>query len=118
MEKQINQNFIKASTLIFITAGLSLINLFIDFDFFNTGLGIAVVIITVIVTAGLALFIKRGENWAKYVFIILTILGLISIPAVIKNLKVKPVTGIINSIQLLLEIWSVILLLVKPKQNN
>lgn len=115
MGKQIHQNFIKSSNLIFITAGLGLINFFFARDLLSNGLNITIAVFTIAFIIGIGFLVRQGYNWVKIFLLIITILGLIGIPVTLKNLTEKPVVGIINVVQTILQIWSVVLLFKVPK---
>jgi len=110
VEKQIHQNFIKSSNLIFITAGLGLINFFFSPEFLSNGFNITIAIFTFAFIVVIGFLVRQGYNWVKIFLLVLTILGLIGISFTLKNLTEKPIVGIINITQTILQIWAVILL--------
>ena len=118
MEKHIHQNFIKSSNLIFITAGLGLINFFFASELLSNSFNIFVAVFTLAFIIGIGFLVRQGYNWVKIFLLVITILGLIGIPVTLKNLTEKPIVGIINVIQTVLQIWSVILLFKVPKSQE
>ncbi len=117
MEKQIHENYIKSSNLIFITAGLGLINFFFASDLLSNGFNITVAVFTIAFIIGIGFLVRQGYNWVKIFLLVITLLGLIGIPFTLQNLTEKPVVGIINIIQTILQIWAVVLLFKVPKQT-
>jgi membrane-bound ClpP family serine protease len=118
MEKQIHENFIKSSNLIFITAGLGLINFFFASDLLSNGFNITVAVFSIAFIIGIGFLVRQGYNWMKIFLLVITLLGLVGIPFTLKNLTEKPVVGIINIIQTILQIWAVVLLFKVPKQTE
>ena len=118
MEKQIHRNYIKSSNLIFGTVGLGLINFFFSSDVLNTGQNIAIAILTLIIIAGIGFLVRQGKAWVKYLLLVFTILGLIGIPFIINNITQKPVVGLINIAQTIMQIWAMVLLFMVPKKTD
>jgi hypothetical protein len=117
MEKQIHKNFIRSSNLIFITVGLGLINLLLPNTEIMAG-GKFIVIGTILFILGLGYLVRKGFSWVKYLLLVLTILGLISIPVTITNLGDRPIVGLINVAQTILQVWAMIILFKIPKTTD
>ena len=115
MDQLIHSNFIKSSNLIFGTVGLGLINFFFSSDILNSGKNVAIATITLLFIIGIGFLVRRGKHWVKYLLLILTILGLIGIPFIINNILEKPIVGIINIAQTIMQLWAMILLFQVPK---
>ena len=115
MEKQIHQNFIKSSNLIFITAGLGLLNFFFARYILSNSLNITTAVFTIAFICVIGFLVRQGYNWVKIFLLIITVLGLFGIPFFLNNLIEKPLVGIINIIQTVMQIWAVVLLFQVPK---
>src|SRR4051794_3655914 len=110
MEQQIHPNYIKSSNLIYGAGALGIINIFLSGD----SIGILMKIITAAVTLAIVLaigyFVRQGIEWIKYVLAVLTALGLFGIFGIIGSLMEHPVTGLINLVQIAMQIWAILLL--------
>jgi len=113
--KKLPSNFIKSSNLILGTAVLGLINLLLSRDILTDVKNIAIAILTLLFIIGLGFLIRQGQNWVKYLLLVLTIVGTIGIPFIITNITEKPLIGIINLAQTVMQIWATILLFKVPK---
>jgi membrane-bound ClpP family serine protease len=118
MEKKVHENFIKSSNLIFITFGLGLINLFMTRSELVTGTHKAIAITTMLFILGLGYLVRQGFNWIKYLLLVLTIIGLISIPVTMMNLGQRPIIGLINVVQTVLQVWAMVILFKIPKTSD
>lgn len=118
MDKKIHPNYIKSSNLIFGTVGLGLINFFFSSEILNTGQNIAIAILTLIIIAGIGFLVRKGKAWIKYLLLVFTLLGLIGIPFIINNITQKPVVGLINIAQTIMQIWAMVLLFMVPKKTD
>lgn len=118
MEKHIHPNFTKSSNLIFGTVGLGLINFFFSSELLNNGQNIATAIFTLVIIAGIGFLVRQGKDWVKYLLLVFTLLGLIGIPFIINNITQKPVVGLINIAQTIMQIWAMVLLFMVPKKTD
>ena len=118
MVKQIHTNYIKSSNLIFGTVGLGLINFFFSSDLLNTGQNIATAIFTLVIIAGIGYLVRQGKNWVKYLLLVFMIFGLIGIPFIIDNIVQRPVVGIVNIAQTIMQLWATVLLFKIPKLTD
>lgn len=118
MENQVHYNYIKASDLIFITIGLGIINVFLSPGSLPNSFSIFVVILIFLFMIGNAFFIRQGHKWAKILYIVLFILGLLTIPSIIKIFSQNLIVGVINVVQIILQIWAFILLVRIPKEKK
>jgi uncharacterized membrane protein len=118
MDKKIHPNYTKSSNLIFGTVGLGLINFFFSSDLLNTGQNIATAILTLVIIAGIGFLVRRGKAWVKYLLLVFTVLGLIGIPFIINNITQRPVVGLINIVQTIMQIWAMVILFKVPKKTD
>lgn len=117
-EKIIHPNHKRAANLIYLSAGLGVINVFLSPAIFNNSFGIIVAILTLGMLIGLGYLVSRGDDWIKYVLLVFMILGLIGIPGIIMNILLNPIVGIINIVQTALQIYVIVLLFRIPKTNS
>jgi len=115
MDKQKHPNFIKSSNLILGSAGLGLMNFFFSSEILNNGENIFIAVITILFIIGLGFLVRQGKSWVKYLLLVLTIFGLIGIPFIMNNIIEKPVVGMINILQTIMQVWAMILLFRIPK---
>jgi hypothetical protein len=114
MDSHLHSNYIKSSNLIFITAGLGVINLFFSNDLLINGQNIATVIITPLFVAGIGFLVRQGKQWVKYLLLVLTVLGLLGMLLIINSLFERTISGIINITQTIMQVWATILLFKIP----
>jgi hypothetical protein len=115
MDKQIHQNFIKSSNLIFGTVGLGLINFLFVSELLTNTQNIITAILTLMIIAGIGYLVRKGRNWIKFVLLVFMILGLIGVPFTINNIVQRPVVGLINIAQTIMQLWATVLLFKVPK---
>ncbi len=118
MDKQIHPNFIKSSNLIFGSVGLGLINFFFTSNILTSTKNIILATITLLIITGLGFLVRQGKNWIKYLLLVLTIVGLIGIPFILKNTEQEPVVGIINIAQTILQVFAMYLLFRIPNLSE
>src|SRR5690606_918831 len=116
--KIIHPNPKKAANLIYLSAGLGIINVILNPAIFNNSFGIKVAILTLGMLIGIGYLVSKGDDWIKYVLLVFMILGLIGIPTIIMNILLNPIVGIINVVQAALQIYSIVLLFKVPKSNS
>jgi hypothetical protein len=116
LENQISPNYIKASNLIFLTAGLLLIRLFILSDENPFGMNIYAVIIDLLFFGGMGILIRRGVKWIKYVLLLIIIIILFGALSTLKSNSLFAI--LIYVIQTVTQIWAVILLFMKNKSEK
>jgi len=117
MDKQIHPNYIKASNLIYGTVGLGLINLVFAGELLKTGQNIVTAFITLVMISGLGYLVRQGKDWVKYILLVLLAFGLIGIQFIINNIVQRPVVGIVNIAQTIMQLWATVLLF-KVKKNS
>lgn len=114
----IHPNYKKSADLIYISAALGIGNLIWTYDTLNSGIKIFIAVISVAFVFGIGYLISKGTEWIKYLLLILFIMGLIGLPYIIINLKNEPIVGVINIVQTVLQIWTLVLLFVIPKDEK
>lgn len=118
MKISLNPNFIKSSNLIFISAGLGIINFLLSPDILSSKSTIIVSIITILLILIVALLIRLGISWIKYLLLILIIFGLNSLPLLIKEeFSSHPLNAIMTILQSVAQIYATILLF-QNRTNN
>ena len=115
-EIEVHANYKKAANLIYVSAALGLINVILSPEHINA-FGIIVAIFSLGLIVGIGYLVSTGNEWIKYVLLVLMILGLLAIPYMLLNIVNKPVIGIINIIQTALQIYSLVLLFRISKTN-
>jgi len=118
MTKKVHENFIKSSNLIYISAALGLVNLFLTKgDIVSTRL-ISSAILTLLFVGGLGYIVRQGYAWIKYLLLVLMIFGLIGIVGlIITNLEKQPLITTVNIIQTILQTWATVLLFIIPRKT-
>ena len=111
----IHPNHKKSADLIYLSGALGIGNLIWSYDTLDSGIKIFIALISVAFIFGIGYFISKGTEWIKYFFFVILILGLLSFPLIIANLKSEPVIGTINIFQTILQIWALVLLFKIPK---
>lgn len=115
-EIEVHTNYKKAANLIYVSAVLGLINVALSPEHINA-FGIIVAIFSLGLLVGIGYLVSTGNEWIKYVWLVLMVLGLLAIPYMLLNIVNKPVVGIINIIQTSLQIYSLVLLFRISKTN-
>lgn len=106
-----NPDYIKSSRLIFISAGLGLINVLLTPGIFRTSELVIIVVFTFLFLIAIGLGIYYGLSWIKYILAVLIILGLKSAyTLIIKELAENPINGILVILQTIAQIWAAVLL--------
>jgi len=118
MTKKVHENFIKSSNLIFISAALGLINLFLTKGELGSTKLIVSAILTLLFVGGLGYIVRQGYAWIKYLLLVLMIFGLIGIVGlIITNLEKQPLITTVNIIQTILQTWATVLLFIIPRKT-
>jgi len=116
-ERIIHPNHKKAANVIYLSAVLGIINAILSPETFYNSFGIIVVIFTLGIIIGIGYLVSKGNDWIKYVLLVLMIVGLIGIPFIIMNIVNNPIVGVINIIQTSLQLYAIILLFKVSKTN-
>ena len=115
MDKEIHQNYIKASNLIFGTIVLGLINVVISNRDMNDTKNIITIVVTFLFIAGIGYLIRIGKEWIKYLLLIFLVFGLITMLFIIPQLLGNSIIFIINITQTLMQLLAIYLLFKIPK---
>lgn len=111
----IHENYKKSANVFYIAAALGIINMFISPELLNSNRNIFTSIFTLAFLFGIGLLISKGIDWMKYVLLALLIFGLFALPLILLNIINSPILGIINIIQTVLQVYSLVLLFKIPK---
>ena len=111
----IHPNHKKSADLIYLSGALGIGNLIWSYDTLDSGIKIFIALISVAFIFGIGYLVSKGTEWIKYFLLVILILGLLSFPLIIANLKSEPVVGTINIFQTILQIWALVLLFKIPK---
>lgn len=117
MDSNKNINFLKSSNLMFATAGLASVNFLLLPNSDKVLLNVFFVIFALIIFVGLGFLIRSGKNSIKYFLITLILAELLTgFPGMFLIMKVTQISMIINLLQLILQVYAVILLFKIPKK--
>lgn len=117
MDSNKNTNFLKSSNLMFATAGLASVNFLLLPNSDKVLLNVFFVIFALIIFVGLGFLIRSGKNSIKYFLITLILAELLTgFPGMFLIMKVTQISMIINLLQLILQVYAVILLFKIPKK--
>ena len=114
----VDPKYKKSAELIYISAALGIGNLIWKYETLDNASKIFIALVSIAFVFGLAYFVSKGIEWMKYFLLVILILGLLSFPLMIANLKNDPVMGIINIIQTILQIWALIILFKIPNREK
>lgn len=115
MKTTFNKNYIKSSNLIFLSALVGAINLLLLPGLLSSKTAMIVGFFTIVFLIFLGLMIRLGIFWIKYLLVILVLLGLTGLPLVIRNFLDRPLNGIFNIVQSIIQIYAIVLLFKKNK---
>ncbi|WP_288789815.1 hypothetical protein [uncultured Elizabethkingia sp.] len=121
-ESNIFPNYIRASNIIYLSAGLGVINLFLTYR----SLGIDSInalfmgFSSIAFVVGIGYLARRGANWIKYVLLISFILSFLLgfTRVLIFLINIIPLSGFIVITQAVLQIWALILLFRIPQTKK
>lgn len=117
MDSNKNTNFLKSSNLMFATAGLASVNFLLLPNSDKVLLNVYFVIFALIIFVGLGFLIRSGKNSIKYFLITLILAELLTgFPGMFLIMRVTQISMIINLLQLILQVYAVILLFKIPKK--
>lgn len=111
----IHPNYKKSADLVYLSGALGIINLILSYQNFDSGMKIFTAISSLAFVFGIGYLISKGNNSMKYVCLVILILGVLTFPFLLSNLINQPLVGLINIIQTILQIWSLVLLFKIPK---
>lgn len=117
---EIHPNYKKATLFINISALIGIGNIIWDYENFNTTFSIVIAIFIIGSLFLIGYFIEKGNEIAKYLFIILFILGLvnISIPSLFINFLFNPILGTLNLLQTIMQFCALVLLIGIPAKKK
>ena len=126
MAKPRHPNFKKASNLLLVTVVLGLIKLFFSRSEMAHGtLNEQLVqnfMLYALCSLGfmmvLAVLIRFGVGWLKYILLIFSLFGILDVPVAIMTVRLTPVTSSITLVVFALGVWVLILLFRIPKGTN
>lgn len=121
-KEEIHKDYIFASNLIFASAILGGVN-FLIASATISNYPIFIGILSLLFISGIGLLARVGIHWLKYVMLALSILGLCILPFMILFIyNAKPILGLINLMQNMLQIIAAVFLfkapITKPKIND
>ena len=114
----LHPNYTKAANLIYLSGAVGIGCLIWTYEQLDSELAIFISAVVLASVFGVGYMIGKGNEVAKFVFIILFILGLAGIPTLITHLSANPVLGIMNILQFILQTWAIVLLLKIPKRKK
>lgn len=117
-EVYLHPNHTKAANIMYLTGVLGIASMVWTYDSSQPAvlyIGIAVAIFAFIF--GMGYLAGKGTEWVKYVLLATFLLGLIGFRTIYTNLLSDPVLGVLNIIQTILQVWTLILLFKVPKQE-
>jgi hypothetical protein len=108
-----------AVTVLWVSLGVGIAKVALDFANLRAmapmGFTLFVLVATFAVLILLVLKIAAGRNWARIVFLVLFIVGTVpTLPVVRDELERAPLVGALSILQILLQIWALVLLFTKP----
>lgn len=110
------ENLVKASNLMFISACISLVS-FIVLLCSSVPVSITSSVISLSVLLILAFFVRGGFEWARYLFALLIIIGVLFSPFVAVALAAYPVMLVVYIIQLIMHIYAAVLMFRKRESD-
>lgn len=108
-KKPINSDYILASNLIFISAGLGGAN-FLNLAATVSDFSIFTGLFSLLIIAGIGILARTGTAWLKYVLLVFLLVGILALPLMIPFYLANPMIGAINFIQTILQAISVFFL--------
>lgn len=118
MKKQSHPNFMKSSNLLFGTVILVLISVFLGKVVLSADKNsIYIEMMNIILIGGLGLLVRQGYKWVKYLPLTLSILYLIEAAALVLNSPTIQIPQVLIFAQIVLVIWSTVLLFRIPKET-
>ena len=116
MKQQKHRNYNIASDLIIASAALGIISFFFIYHLANDSKNIINGIFDISFIIGIGLLVRIGKRWIKFLLLALTIWGLFLMTSIANTLAHNIYGGIISILQTVLQIISVILLFIIPKE--
>lgn len=114
----VHPNHLKSSDLLYISAGLGVLNTLLSVEILDSFIAIVTVIITLAFLFLLGYLARQGYDWFKYVLLSMLVLGIFGIPQLLQNIMNKPISGTISIVITLIQFWAMRLLFKIPKRKN
>lgn len=109
--QQVHPNYIKASNLIFATIALGVISYLLFGDAGEDRTDIAAKALSLLLAVGLAMLVRLGYKWVKYLLLGLIVSGLMMIGWLAPLVIHRPAAGlVIIGIQIIMQAWALVLL--------
>lgn len=119
MKFSLNPNYIKASNLFFISASFGILNFFLSPEILSSKADIIISITAIIFISIIGLALRFEVSWIKYILLVLIIVGINTLPPLIKEeLTLHPINGIITILQVVTQVYATILILVFSKRKR
>jgi hypothetical protein len=106
--RTVSKNFKIASSLIFIVFVLSVIYMFLPDIHVLSGM-LPLVIATKVFILGLAILLRLGYSWSKFVLLALALLTLLGIGDILYIFQLPRLSTFLNLVQVVLVIWATVL---------
>ncbi|MDR2236421.1 MAG: hypothetical protein LBE92_09870 [Chryseobacterium sp.] len=110
----IHPDYKKVANIFYLCGALGIASMIWTYEQFNTPLGWFIGTAVIAFTFALGYFAGKGNQLVRYFIIISFALGCFGLPFIPITLKTDPVLGVLNIIQILLQIWAIIVLLRIP----
>ena len=119
MKKQSHPNYMKASNILLGTVILLLINVFLEKGvLLYDKNSIYIVMMNIVLITGLGVLVRQGYKWVIYFPLTLSILYMIEAAALLLNAPVIQIPQVLFFAQIVLVIWSTVLLFRIPKESS
>lgn len=104
------ENLVKASNMMFFSAGLTAIRFGVYLFQDTTSTSTANFIVSISVLLVLAFFVRAGFEWARWIFLLLLTFGVLFSPFAAFAMAVDPLGLLLYTFQLILQIYAGILM--------
>lgn len=119
MKKQSHPNYMKASNILLGTVILLLISVFLEKGvLLYDKNSIYIVMMNIVLITGLGVLVRQGYKWVIYFPLTLSILYMIEAAALLLNAPVIQIPQVLFFAQIVLVIWSTVLLFRIPKESS
>lgn len=109
--RHVHPNYIKASNLIFATIALGVISYLLFGDAGEDRTDIAAKALSLLLAVSLAMLVRLGYKWVKYLLLGLIVSGLMMIGWLAPLVLQRPLAGwVILALQIVLQAWALVLL--------
>lgn len=111
-EIAVHENYRKSANFIYISMALGILNFILNANF--SVFTVFTAICTLAIISVMGYLVSKRTDWMKYVLLVFMILGLFGIPFVLFRLFQNLIIGVVNIIQIGLQIWALVLLFKIP----